>query len=196
MAQIGRYHLVAATCTLVLVFTRDATSGFPGICRLVAACFVTMYLVWVLNSLLRREPKLAPDLWDDEVDRRELATQRPLPKAVPSRRPCIRVSEAEGVTIVRFQSLEKAVCREELIHLIAEDLFALVGPLSIVLDFEGLDFIPFASFEAKLMSLHRRSEKAGGKLKMCGVPGKVMEQFRSNSLAQVFHIYGTLEDAL
>jgi hypothetical protein len=109
----------------------------------------------------------------------------------------IQVSEIDGRSFVRFTSRRPIISWDfDEIESVAQELYGLLrGDRrdSIILDFEGReDWLP-ANFEAKMVALHRRSQHAGGTLKLCNLSSSIQDQFRSNGLIQVFHIFPTLE---
>jgi anti-anti-sigma factor len=103
----------------------------------------------------------------------------------------VRVSDTDRVAVVCFSDLDRVEY-----DTLAEELQSIVdrrGGISIILDFEGKVFIPWAAFEAVLVRLHK---KLDGKLKMCNLPSNVRQHFEMNRLVDVFHIYSTREEAL
>ena len=106
----------------------------------------------------------------------------------------IHVTDIDGVAVVCFNDLDRVEMGEY--ETLAEELLTVVDQdkwPSIILDFEGEVFIPWAAFEAVLVRLHM---KANDRLKMCGLPPFVMEHFEINRLAELFHISPTREEAL
>jgi anti-anti-sigma regulatory factor len=109
----------------------------------------------------------------------------------------LAVEEEAGVLVVRFIDLARAVYSFEDIERLGRELLSLPGRSKrVVLDFEKLDFVPFASFEGKLVHLHRKLVESGGGLRMCNVPPMAIECFLRNKFDKVFRIYSNLEDAV
>jgi hypothetical protein len=100
-----------------------------------------------------------------------------------------------GIRIMRFRDLGAAVQRDDKIEKLGDELFSVLnqGPVTLILDFEGKEFLPVAAFEGKLVALHR---KLSGRLILCNLPPLVIECFNVNRLASLFHICATLSDAL
>ena len=119
---------------------------------------------------------------------------------MPGPRRLIQVSEIDGRTVVRFTSPRPILSWSfDEIESIAQELYELLrrdGRGSIILDFEGHEYWLPADFESKMVALHRRSQDAGGTLKLCNLSSSIQDQFRSNGLIQLFHIFPTLELAL
>ena len=111
----------------------------------------------------------------------------------------IQIDEIAGQAIVRFTSRQPILSWGfDQIESVAQQLFALVGHSgrgSIILDFQGVEPCLPASFEAKLVALHMQVERAGGTLKLCNLSPSIQDQFSSNRLIEVFHIFPTPEDA-
>ena len=110
----------------------------------------------------------------------------------------IRVTDVDGVAVVCFNNLQCALSSLDQggIGGIGEELDAFVNQrqwVSIILDFEGEEFIPWASFDRIMVMLHKRLE---GNLKLCNVPPMAMECLQINRLTTVFDIYPSREDAL
>jgi anti-anti-sigma regulatory factor len=108
----------------------------------------------------------------------------------------IRVSDANGVAVVCFNDLWRCASDDGAALQLGEELLAVADQkqwTSVILDFEGREFVPAAIVEAPLVRLHKR---LGRNLRMCNVPPMAMEQFQINRLALLFHIYRTREEAL
>jgi anti-anti-sigma regulatory factor len=107
------------------------------------------------------------------------------------------VKEIDGVPVVRFYDLNAVVSGSEMdrIASLEAELFSVAeqNPLAVVLDFEDKSFIAAAIIEHVFVKLHKQ---LNAKLKMCSLPKMVMEHFKMNRLATLFHIYTTVEDAL
>jgi hypothetical protein len=108
----------------------------------------------------------------------------------------IRVSDVDGVAVICFNDLNRCAFDGEAAFQLREELLAVADQeewSSVILDFEGREFVPAAIVEAPLVRLHKRLD---GNLRMCNVPSMAMEQFQVNRLVLLFHIYQTREEAL
>jgi anti-anti-sigma factor len=190
-------HLTDAALTLLLVLSSNTTSDVKGVFYLVSFCLVILYLMYVSVSILcsskpsSDEPALLPTVWDREID--EGFTLKP--KGWKH----IRVSDDDDVAVVSFVDIAEATRDFDPIEEVGRELYDLVdlGQRSrLVLDFGNVEFIPWAAFKGKLLSLQRKVQRAGGSLKMCNLHPSIMESFRICSLDRVLVIYPTLEEAL
>jgi len=119
-------------------------------------------------------------------------------KPVSGQTESIRVVDVNGVAVVYFRDLDfqPSGWEDEASKRLREELDALGDQkhwVSIILDFQGKEFIPRAAFEGLLVSLHK---KTNGNLKLCNVSSVVMECFRTSRLVNLFDIYPTRDDAL
>jgi anti-anti-sigma regulatory factor len=106
----------------------------------------------------------------------------------------IRVSDTDNAVVVCFTDLDGLEMGEY--EKLAEELQSIVERsegISMILDFEGKGFIPWAALEAVLVRLHK---KLDSKLRMCNLPPNVTHHFEMNRLLDVFHTYATREEAL
>lgn len=106
--------------------------------------------------------------------------------------------DVDGVVVVRFHDLNAVVLgmdNTDRIERVSRQLLSVVdrNSLVVILDFEGTEFVPVASFENVLVQLHN---KLDGKLRMCNLPQMVAEQFEINQLATLSQIHSGLDDAL
>lgn len=112
----------------------------------------------------------------------------------------IHISEIRDKTVVGFTSGPSILWWDfEKIDEVRAELYALEethGRSVVVVDFEGVVGTLPAAFEGVLVGLHRRLERAGGVLTLCRLPLEIQEQFQLNSLARVFRIVVTREEAL
>jgi anti-anti-sigma regulatory factor len=111
----------------------------------------------------------------------------------------ISANLVDGVTVVRFQNLAKAVHSEAAIHEIGYELQGLldeVQPSALILDFENKEFLPFAAFDGILVRLQRKVTQRNGILKLCNLPPVVIQLLKINRLADYFSLCNSLEDAL
>jgi len=112
-------------------------------------------------------------------------------------RPFTTIWDVDGIVVVRFHDLNAAVmgCEMDKINKLGDELSSIVAknPLTVILDFEDREFVPWAAFENVLLQLHK---KLDGKLRMCNLPPMVAEQFKVNRLDTLFEIHAGLDDAL
>ena len=112
----------------------------------------------------------------------------------------ISVNVVDGVTVVKFRDLARNVFHSEAeIHEIGSELQGLldeIQPCSLVLDFESKEFISFAAFDARLVSLQRKVTQRNGTLKLCNLAPGVAQMFKVNGLTDYLCLYNSLEDAL
>ena len=108
--------------------------------------------------------------------------------------------EIGGVLVVRFIDLKRDLESFDTLQEIGQQLEALVDqnqPCSLILDFEGKDFIPLQdAFFGKLVRLFKVVKQAQGTLKLCDLPPSLVEIFRISRLIQIFPTYKSLDEAL
>ena len=108
------------------------------------------------------------------------------------------IRNVDGIVVVRFHNLNAVVLgmdNMDRIESVSEELLSVAdqNALAVILDFEGMDFVPVASFENLLVRLHK---KLDGKLRMCNLPQSVAEKFELIQLATLLQIHAGLDDAL
>jgi hypothetical protein len=108
----------------------------------------------------------------------------------------IKVTDVDGVAVVCFHDLFRCAFDNDRAHELTQELVAVADQTkwrTVILDFEGREFVPAAIIEFPLVKLHKR---LGGNLRLCNVPTMAMDHFRMNRLATLFHIYETREQAV
>jgi anti-anti-sigma regulatory factor len=114
--------------------------------------------------------------------------------------PQIEVTVTGEAAIVRFRRTDCLMSSLDPRRDVGEALLAIVDTnlcSVIVLDFENPDIHWLSgAFQAILVDLHHRLFRANGVLKLCNVPGSIMEQFQVNQLSKLLKIYPNLEAAL
>lgn len=108
----------------------------------------------------------------------------------------ISITSVEECLVVRFNALPDVVGDEELVQQIGTELGKLADLVNVpcaILDFENTTFIPYASFEIKLVQFYKQMNR---NVIFCNLPENVLEHFRINHLEKVFEIYQTLPDAM
>jgi anti-anti-sigma regulatory factor len=113
----------------------------------------------------------------------------------------ILVDEIGGVLVVRFIDLERDLDSFDTLQEIGQELESLVDQnhsCSLIVDFEGKDFIPlrYAFFLGKLVRLFKEVKRVQGTLKICDLPPSLVEIFKTSQLIQILPPYKSLDDAL
>ena len=91
--------------------------------------------------------------------------------------------------------------RESLIFKSCEELEKVYNQLfregknRIVLDLKAVPFLDSQALEL-LHAMHEDLEKAGGRLRICGLNGTCRDILAATRLANLFHVYGEMSDAL
>ena len=101
----------------------------------------------------------------------------------------IHVSDADGVTIIRFhdnQLFDERTVRE------ASDQIAAAlpndgSPIRLVVDFSDVGLIS-STFLSKLILLQRRIDQTRGKLRLCEMSQIIQQVFRTSNLDRLFKI--------
>ena len=110
--------------------------------------------------------------------------------------PYLRLREDGDVWIAGFECRE--LDEQENIEELGYHLIALVekyGCRKLVIDLAGVDVVGSA-FLAKLITLHRRLHRAGGKLVVCGFAGVVAEALHISRLDEYLHTAPDVSAAL
>lgn len=76
-----------------------------------------------------------------------------------------------------------------------EDALNAADPPSIVLDFQGVEYVT-SQIVVRLLSARRSICQKGGTLKLCGMHWSIRSMFRIMKLDKLFPIYDILEEAL
>jgi anti-anti-sigma factor len=107
----------------------------------------------------------------------------------------LRVRTAAGVTIVGF--LEADLDSEAKILAAGQGIAALLeaGRSRLLLDFGGVRYVGSAML-GKLIALHRRAAKAGGRMVLCGLSPYLRTIFEVGRLDQILAIRQDEDDAL
>ncbi|NOX55741.1 MAG: STAS domain-containing protein [Planctomycetes bacterium] len=110
--------------------------------------------------------------------------------------PYLRLREEDGVLIVGFECRE--LDEQENIEELGYHLISLVekyGCRKLIIDLEGVAIVGSA-FLAKLITLHRRLHRGGGKLIVCGFAGAVAEALHISRLDEYLHTAADVPSAL
>ena len=108
----------------------------------------------------------------------------------------IKVAEIDGVTVVRFT--DRKILDELIIQELGQELFALVegeDRKNLLLNFTNVEFLSSAAL-GKLISLHKKIERAGGVLKLSNIRPEIYDVFKITRLNEKFDIRDEQEDAL
>ncbi|HID24565.1 MAG TPA: anti-sigma factor antagonist [Planctomycetaceae bacterium] len=110
--------------------------------------------------------------------------------------PYLRLREEDGVLVVSFEC--RGLDEQENIEELGYHLISLVekyGCRKLVVDLEGVEIVG-SVFLAKLITLHRRLHRAGGKLVVCGFAGVVAETLHISRLDEYLHTAPDVSAAL
>ena len=105
----------------------------------------------------------------------------------------IAISDAEGVTVVRFEgNLDTNTAPEA-----QERLDALLdqGSNMVLIDFEALDYISSAGLRV-LLATAKKLRGSSGKLHMCSLNEMVTEVFEISGFSTIFSVFPTESEAL
>ncbi|HEX8202426.1 MAG TPA: STAS domain-containing protein [Isosphaeraceae bacterium] len=115
----------------------------------------------------------------------------------PRGREYLKVDLIDGTAVVRFVGTD-IVYAEEIVRDVGDQLDRLVdteGHTQILLNLSGIRYLS-STMLGRLVSVNRRLEKAGGRLKLCCLSPVVSDIFRISRLDQVFQIFEDEEHAL
>jgi len=108
----------------------------------------------------------------------------------------IDIEDINGVTVARL--LEKKILDEANIDALGQELFALVdkdGRKKIVLDFTLVEYLSSAAL-GKLITMHKKTGTAGGKLALCSIQKDIMDVFKITQLNKVLSLCKDLDEAI
>ncbi len=108
----------------------------------------------------------------------------------------IQVREIDGVAVVRFA--DRKILDELIIQELGRELFSLVeeeNRKNVLLNFTNVEFLSSAAL-GKLISLHKKVERAGGNLKLSNIRPEIYDVFKITRLNEKFDIRDDQEDAL
>lgn len=100
------------------------------------------------------------------------------------------------VTVARF--VDKKILDEANIQIIGNQMFGLVeedGRKKIILDFSNVEYLSSAAL-GKLLTMGKKVEGAGGKLRLCSIRRDIYEVFAITRLNRVFDIKDDVDQAL
>jgi anti-sigma B factor antagonist len=108
----------------------------------------------------------------------------------------ISVTEKDGVIVVRFR--EAKILEDRVIQQFGGELLDLVQGkpgIKLVIDFTGVKYLSSAAL-GKLITLRRRVDQVGGRLKLCEIAAEAMDMFRIAKLDEYFDICGDQPNAV
>ncbi len=108
----------------------------------------------------------------------------------------IQIFEIESVTVVRFA--DRKILDELIIQELGQELFALVedeNRRNLLLNFTNVEFLSSAAL-GKLISLHKKVERASGNLKLTNIRPEIYDVFKITRLNEKFDIKDEQEEAL
>ena len=108
----------------------------------------------------------------------------------------IQVTEVGAVTVVRF--VDRKILDELIIQDLGGELFGLVEKddcKQLLLNFTNVEFLSSAAL-GKLISLHKKVERAEGVLKLTNIRPEIYDVFTITRLNEKFDIKDEQEDAL
>ena len=115
----------------------------------------------------------------------------------PSERKHVQVDIVDGTAIVRFVNTD-IIFAEGIVQEMGNELLRLVedqGFNQIVLDLSGVRYLS-STMLGKLVSLSRRIEQSGGRLRLCCLSPVVSDILRISRLDRVFEIFDDIPGAL
>ncbi|HEV3263032.1 MAG TPA: STAS domain-containing protein [Gemmataceae bacterium] len=116
----------------------------------------------------------------------------------PAGEPWFEIQQVGEVTVVRFTRALARFLEEETIKQIAERLFSLIGEEGrrfLVLNLANIERLDSLML-GKLVSLHKRTLTAGGRLALCKLRPELYEVFQTLGLTGFLWVYGEEHDAL
>lgn len=108
----------------------------------------------------------------------------------------ISVTETNGVTVVRFS--DRKILDALVIQDLGQELFALVeqeNKKNLLLNFTNVEFLSSAAL-GKLISMHKKVERAQGQLKLCCIRPEIYDVFTITRLNEKFDIKDEEDEAL
>lgn len=112
------------------------------------------------------------------------------------RRRRLEVEDIGDVTVVNF--IDRKILDEQIIQAIGEQLFSLVeeaGRRKLLLNFGNVEYLSSAAL-AKLITLNKKLQQAGGRLILCNIDPQIYEVFEITKLNKIFNIQSEEQAAL
>jgi anti-sigma B factor antagonist len=114
----------------------------------------------------------------------------------PTRRRRLEVEDIGDVTVVNFT--DRKILDEQNIQVIGDQLFSLVdeaGRRKLLLNFANVEYLSSAAL-AKLITLNKKLQQAGGRLILCNIDPQIYEVFEITKLDKLFNIHAGEQEAL
>ena len=108
----------------------------------------------------------------------------------------LEVEDIGDVTVVNF--VDKKILDEQNISIIGEQLLSLVDELGrrkLLLNFSNVEYLSSAAL-AKLITMNKKVQQAGGRLILCNIDRQIYEVFEITKLNKLFNIYPAEQEAL
>lgn len=108
----------------------------------------------------------------------------------------LEVEDIGDVTVVNFTV--RKILDEQNIQLIGDQLYSLVdeaGRKKILLNFSNVEYLSSAAL-AKLITLNKKLQAAGGRLILCNIDPQIREVFEITKLNKLFTIHDEEQAAL
>lgn len=108
----------------------------------------------------------------------------------------IQVTNIDNVAVVRFS--DRKILDEMIIQDLGQELFSLVeqeNRKNLLLNFTNVEFLSSAAL-GKLISLHKKVERAGGVLKLSNIRPEIFDVFKITRLNEKFDIKDDQQEAL
>jgi anti-sigma B factor antagonist len=108
----------------------------------------------------------------------------------------IQVTNVGDVAVVRFA--DRKILDDLVIQDLGQEMFALVeqeGRKSLLLNFTNVEFLSSAAL-GKLISLHKKVDRAGGRLKLSNIRAEIYDVFVITRLNEKFDIREDQAEAL
>jgi anti-sigma B factor antagonist len=108
----------------------------------------------------------------------------------------LSVEQVGGVTLVKFTKTD--ILDQETTEAVGEQLFALVeerNPGPVVVNLGKVQRLT-SLMVGKLVALHKKVHRAGGRLALCGVNPSLLDVLETLKLARVLNIYRDEQEAL
>jgi anti-anti-sigma factor len=108
----------------------------------------------------------------------------------------INVTERDGTTVVQFR--DSKILEDRTIQQLGSELIDLIvgrNAPQMVLDFTGVKYLSSAAL-GKLITLRRKVDQLGGRLKLCEIDPETMDVFKIAKLDDYFEIHRDQQSAL
>jgi anti-sigma B factor antagonist len=100
----------------------------------------------------------------------------------------VRLETIDGVTVATWTD-------SKITHEARDALYDLSGNAKLLLDLGNVRFLSSNAL-AILVSLRKKVEAAGGRLRLCGLDPDLVDLFRITNLDRLFEVFGSRQEAL